>query len=51
MPQTCVEISGNTMNGAWGALNGDSIRYRHRGAAGSMFRVRNFTTGGDIMRS
>ena len=41
-PQTCVEISGNTLNGAWSALNGDSIRYRHRGAAGSTFRVRNY---------
>jgi hypothetical protein len=48
VPQTCVEVSGNTLNGAWSALNGDSIRYRHRGAAGSVFRVRNFTTGGDI---
>ena len=51
VPQTCVEISANTLSGAWSALNGDSIRYRHRGAAGSTFRVRNFTTGGDIMRS
>ena len=49
VPQTCVEISGNTMNGNWGlAFNDDSIRYRHRGAAGSVFRVRNFTTGNDI---
>ena len=48
VPQTCVEISANTLSGAWSALNGDSIRYRHRGAAGSTFRVRNFTTGGDI---
>ena len=48
VPQTCVEISANTLSGAWSALNGDSIRYRHRGAAGSTFRVRNCTTGGDI---
>ena len=49
VPQTCVEISGNTMNGNWGlAFNDDSIRYRHRGAVGSVFRVRNFTTGNDI---
>ena len=37
------------MSGNWGlAFNDDSIRYRHRGAAGSAFRVRNFTTGNDI---
>ena len=48
VPQTCAEVSGNTMNGAWSSLNDDSIRYRHRGAAGSIFRVRNFTTGNDI---
>jgi len=49
-PQTCVEISGNTLNGNWGAgFNDDSIRYRHRGqGAGTSFQVRNFTTGGDI---
>jgi hypothetical protein len=48
-PQTCVEASGNTMSGNWGlAFNDDSIRYRHRGAAGATFRVRNFTTGNDI---
>jgi hypothetical protein len=48
-PQTCVEISGNTMSGNWGlGFNDDSIRYRHRGAVGSTFRVRNFTTGNDI---
>jgi hypothetical protein len=42
-PQTCVEISGNTLNGAWGVgLNNDSLRLRHRGAAGSTFRVRNW---------
>ena len=49
-PQTCVEISGNTMSGNWGfGFNDDSIRYRHRGqGVGTEFRVRNFTTGGDI---
>jgi hypothetical protein len=49
-PQTCVEISGNTMGGNRGAgFNDDSIRYRHRGqGAGTAFRVRNFTAGGDI---
>jgi Big-like domain-containing protein/putative Ig domain-containing protein/VCBS repeat protein len=47
VPQTCAEVSGNTFNGAWSALNGDSLRFRHRGAAGSTFRVRNWDgTGG-----
>ena len=43
-PQTCVEISGNTFNGAWSSLNNDSLRLRHRGAAGSTFRIRNWDT-------
>jgi hypothetical protein len=47
VPQTCAEVSGNTFNGAWSTLNGDSLRFRHRGAAGSTFRVRNWDgTGG-----
>lgn len=47
VPQTCAEVSGNTFNGAWSSLNGDSLRFRHRGAAGSVFRVRNWDgTGG-----
>jgi hypothetical protein len=48
VPQTCVDISGNTLNGAWSTLNGDSIRYRHRGASGSLFRVRNYDGVSDI---
>ena len=38
----------NTLSGAWSALNDDSIRYRHRGAAGSSFRVRNYDGASDI---
>jgi hypothetical protein len=46
-PQTCVEISGNTMAGAWGfVINNDSLRLRHRGSDAApnpaAFRVRNW---------
>jgi VCBS repeat-containing protein len=49
IPQTCVEISGNTLNGNWGdPANHDSLRLRSRGAAGSIFRIRNWNgVGGD----
>ena len=48
-PQTCVEISGNTLSGYWGAgSDDDSIRYVHRGAGGSTFRVRNYDGVSDV---
>jgi VCBS repeat-containing protein len=54
-PQTCVQISGNNITGAWGQISGgpapggvgnfDSIRLRHRSNnAGATFRVRNWDT-------
>ena len=48
-PQTCVEISGNTLTGHWGAgSDDDSIRYVHRGANGATFRVRNYDGVSDV---
>jgi methionine-rich copper-binding protein CopC len=49
VPQTCVEISSNTLNGNWGdPANHDSLRLRSRGAVGSTFRIRNWNgVGGD----
>jgi hypothetical protein len=49
LPQTCVEIAGNTLTGHWGAgADDDSIRYVHRGASGATFRVRNYDGVSDL---
>ena len=43
VPQTCVEVSGNIINGGWGdGLNFDSLRVALARAAGSISRVRNW---------